>query len=121
MRLARRIVGEWRHITFNVCFAVTSLLAVLVYHAQPERVAIALVVLGMAGLLYWRSWLTLTIYVFGGAFGVTAESIAVSYGAWAYANPTVVGVPNWLFFLWGAAAAFIYQTSRELRKFGVRN
>ena len=88
---------------------------------------IAAIAIGAVSL-YWRTNLFLTaillvetaaaMYLFGkkedvffflGGFagGPIAEIIAVSTGAWKYSNPTFLGIPLWLPFLWGMAVFLI--------------
>ena len=49
----------------------------------------------------------LILFVLGGFFGVIAEAIAIANGAWTYTKSDFMGIPLWLFFLWGMAALYL--------------
>ncbi len=51
----------------------------------------------------------LKIFLFCGFSGALAEAFAVFFGPWSYANPDFIGVPFWLFILWGIASVFIVR------------
>lgn len=42
--------------------------------------------------------------------GFLAEAASVAAGAWTYTFPDVIGLPLWLFVVWGISALFIIDT-----------
>jgi hypothetical protein len=111
---------EWINIFFNCTFAILALLIPILFYKNNFLTISLLLVVAFIGLLKWKSWITLIMFIFGGIFGPISEIIAITYGVWKYTFPNFFSVPIWLFVLWGMAAAFLYQTALEFRKLGVK-
>ena len=114
------IKKEWWNILFNCIFAALALLITILFYKNNLLGTILLLIISIIGLLKWKSWVTLIIFLFGALWGPISESIAIRAGVWEYAVPNFFNVPIWLFVLWGIAAAFLYQTALEFRKLGVK-
>ena len=41
--------------------------------------------------------------------GPLAESVAIHFGAWTYAQPVFIGIPLWLPFVWGNAGLYVLR------------
>lgn len=41
--------------------------------------------------------------------GPLAESVAIHFGAWSYAQPVFIGIPLWLPFAWGNAGLYVLR------------
>ena len=118
---AKRLKQEQKNLFFNIIFVVLAITIVILFHENiPLTFALELI-LGIIGLLKWKSKRTLAIFIFAGLFGPTAEAIVIYKSqAWAYAFPTFVKlIPEWLFLVWANAGAFIYEMSKEIHKLGV--
>lgn len=115
----RKIIKkEWKNILFNCLFAFLALLITVLFFREPILATILLSLTSLLGLIKWKSKLTLAIFLFGGLWGPICEMIAINYGVWEYALPNFLNVPFWLFILWGMAAAFLFETAKELNKLG---
>lgn len=117
----KKIRKEWKNILFNLVFAILVITTVILLYQSIFFVTIILIALSLIALLKWKSWVTFVIFLFGAFWGSIAEIIAIAFGVWQYASPNFINIPIWLFILWGAAAAFIYQTALEIKKIGVKN
>jgi hypothetical protein len=111
---------EWWSILFNCVFALLAVIFPVLFYRNILLTTILLSVVAIVGLLKWKSWVTLIIFIFGALWGPISESIAIHYGVWQYAVSNFLNVPIWLFVLWGMAAAFLYQTALEFIKLGVK-
>ena len=60
---------------------------------------------------------SIMIFVVAGICGPIAEIIAIHYGIWQYAHPDFLGIPIWLFPLWGYASVFLNRFSNTLLYF----
>ena len=89
--------------------ALLSLIIPLVFKSQPETAAVLLLVTAIVMLLIKRSKKELILYTVIMISGPIAESIAIYFGAWTYAQPVFIGVPLWLPFVWGNAALYIIR------------
>ncbi|MCX6750940.1 MAG: hypothetical protein NTZ83_05760 [Candidatus Pacearchaeota archaeon] len=114
------IKKEWWNILFNCIFAILALLFPILFYKNIPLTTILLLIVSIIGLLKWKSWITLVIFIFGGLFGPLCEIIATKYGVWQYTLPNFLTVPIWLFLVWAMAAAFLYQTALEFIKLGVK-
>ena len=75
----------------------------------------ALIIAGIGAAMMVRGdrkdW---ALYVVCAILGSLAEMIAIYFGAWKYATPTVFGIPMWLPFVWGNAALYIVRMNRVI-------
>lgn len=116
----KTIKKEWGNIIFNCIFAILALLFPVLFYKNIILTTILLSIVSIMGLLKWKSWTTLTIFIFGGFFGAAAEIIATKYNVWTYSVSSFLNIPIWLFIVWSMAAAFLYQTALEFIKLGVK-
>lgn len=72
-----------------------------------------LVLLGLE-LIVWHEKMDILIFFVGAIVGPIAEVIAIAFGAWNYANPTVFGIPIWLPLAWGIITLSINRISNTL-------
>jgi hypothetical protein len=109
---------EWRNIVFNIAFSIVAILIVILFYEQILLTAILEGILGIIGLIKWKSKVTLSIFILGGIWGALAEMLVIyTSGAWAYKLPSLLNIiPLWLIFVWANAAAYLYETGKELRK-----
>jgi hypothetical protein len=121
MKMITRLERESHRIVFNIIIAILAIGSVVLFHRNTLLTGIILILVSILGLFVWKSKITLAVFLFCAiAFGV-AEIFVASFKIWTYAIPTSLGVPIWLFLLWGITGAFIYQTSKEIKKLGVKD
>lgn len=111
---------ESKNIFFNVVFLILNVLVVITLYKNNLLTFLILLVIALIGLFKWKSKLTLIIFICVGIIGPLLESLSISFGAWSYSSPDILNIPLWLLILWGNAGAFIYQTTREIKKLGVK-
>lgn len=56
----------------------------------------------------------LITFALGGIAGFFAEAIVVQKGAWEYARQDWLGLPYWLFLLWGSAGVGSYRLTQKV-------
>jgi hypothetical protein len=74
-----------------------------------------LMTLSLIGLSKWKNKETFILFILAAISGAFAEATAIYFGVWAYTLPDIIGVPYWLFVLWGNAGMFIYQMAIEIK------
>jgi hypothetical protein len=116
-RIIRR---EYLNIIFNVGFAILTLLIPIIFNKNIWLATILLILISLIALIKWRSSLTLIVFLFGALWGPISEMIAIYFNVWSYSYTNFINIPIWLFIVWGNAAAFIYQTTVEIKKLGVK-
>lgn len=114
---------EWKNIIFNIIFSIVAISIVIIFYERIVLTAILEGVLGIIGLIKWRSKVTLSIYVLGGVWLTLAEMMVIFMsGAWTYKIPSILHViPLWLIFVWANASAYLYETGKELKKIAEKN
>jgi hypothetical protein len=112
---------EWKNIIFNTIFAILALLIVIFFYENILYTTILLLIITLVGLLKWKSKLATITFFCGFIFGPIAEIIAISFGVWQYSVTNLINVPWWLFILWGDAAVFFFETTKEVKKLGVKD
>jgi len=117
-KLRRKLQQEWKSLLFNLVFAFLTMLFVILFYEHILLASIFIGVLGVVGLIKWKSKLTLSIFILTAILGTLAEMYTVSKGVWSYAVADLINVPSWLFFVWGNAGAFIYQTTLGIKRLG---
>ncbi|HLD38974.1 MAG TPA: hypothetical protein VJB05_01520 [archaeon] len=70
---------------------------------------VALIILWCFGIYFWHKKRDIILFVSGAIFGPLAETVAVYFGVWSYANPTFLGIPIWLPLVWGMAIVMIVR------------
>ena len=95
----------------NATLALATLLLTSVLWHYPVALTALLIVAGAAIYALRPSRTSLCVYATGFVFGPLAEGLAIQTGAWEYAEPSVLGIPVWLPFVWGNAALFIQNTA----------
>ena len=65
---------------------------------------IVMLVEGMVALGFWHDRYDLSVFLVIAVLGSLAEAVFVHFGAWQYANPTLLGVPLWFPVAFGTAA-----------------
>jgi hypothetical protein len=113
-------IREWKNITFNAVFALLTISIVIIFYKNIMITSVLLLILTIIGLLKWKSKLTIIIFIFGAIGGSISEMIAINYGVWNYSIINFLNIPFWLILVWGNATAFIYQTSLEIKRLGIK-
>jgi len=116
----KKIRKEWKNIIFNIIFGVLTLLIASFFYKNIILATSLLIIVTVIGLIKWKSKITIIIFILGAIWGPISEMIAIYLGAWNYSYPNFINIPIWLFFVWGNAAAFIYQTAIEIKKLGIK-
>lgn len=49
----------------------------------------------VVALVLWHDRLSVCFFLIIGVLGTLAEAVFVQFGVWAYANPTLLGIPLW--------------------------
>jgi uncharacterized membrane protein YoaT (DUF817 family) len=107
-----------RDLAFDVMFGASNLLTVSFLYRDILLAGAVLVILAALALFYRRSRIMVPVFIFGMVFGTFAEVFAVHLGAWSYASPDFLGVPIWLFVLWGNAGLLFYMVAMEFERLG---
>ncbi len=116
----KQLKEEKKNLFFNGLFAFSTLLITIMFFDKTFLAILSLGSIALAGLIKWKSRLTLLMFVFGALFGAIAEVIAIYFGVWSYSVSNFFNIPLWLLIVWGNVAAFIYQTAFEFKKLGIK-
>jgi hypothetical protein len=120
-KLEKKLRKEWKNILFNLAVMVLTLLAIIYFYKNSILTISLVSIIALIALIKWRSKITVVLFIGGGILFGILEILVVDFGAWQYNNPSVLGVPIWLFVIWGVTCGFIYQMALEIRKLGVKD
>jgi len=107
---------EYKEEIFNWSFAITTILVVIIFYRNIWLTNFLVLLIAIIGLFHWKSKRTLVTFILGSIFGVLAEMLCIQYGVWEYSFTNFYNVPIWLFFVWGNASAFLYQTAKLIKE-----
>jgi len=122
-KFEKRLRREWKNIIFNCIFSIAIILIVILFYKNILLTIILEAIVVIIGLIKWKSKLTLAVFLFGAFWGAIAEMVVIyTSGALVYSLPNILNlIPAWLFIIWGAAAAFIFETANEIKSLGVKD
>ena len=112
---------EVKNILFNLAFCIFVLGTVIIFYKNILLTFILVLFGSILALIKWKSYRTLIIFFIGGLWGPVSEMLAIKAGVWTYTTTSLFGVPLWLFLVWGDAAAFIYETAKEIKRIGIKD
>lgn len=87
--------------------AVVTLAVPAFFWHQSAVATFLLLIASVIMLTIERDEKLLVLYVAIFVAGPLAEAVLIAFGAWSYANSSVLGFPIWLPFVWGNAALYI--------------
>ncbi|MEK6888083.1 MAG: hypothetical protein AABX14_04005 [Candidatus Aenigmatarchaeota archaeon] len=91
-----------------ILFSLGTIATSLLYENTP-LLTVTLIILWCFGIYFWHKKRDIILFVSGAIFGPLAETVAIHFGAWSYANPTLLGIPLWLPFGWGITIVMIVR------------
>lgn len=102
-----------KEVLFLSCLVISSIFIVVTFYTNNLTTTALLL---MIFVLSWKFLDEKDKYVFvvGAIIGPVIEIIAIYFGVWRYANPTLLGIPMWLPVLYGIASIFIERIARKL-------
>jgi len=104
MKLSRQIGKE---LAFEAALFAAGACEIAWCYTRPVLLTVLVVLTALVAFAFWRRRDMVWVYVLGGIIGPCGEMISVRAGAWAYANPTFLGIPLWLPFAWGLVVVLI--------------
>ena len=111
---------EWNKVIFNVVYALLNLVLTVLFYDKILFLTMLLIILAIVGHFIWKSKITLIIWGVWAIGGPLTEVICIYFGVWSYSYSSFLGIPLWLILLWGNTAAYIYEFSKLISRFGVK-
>jgi len=96
---------------------VFAVFTIILFKGHNLMVIVLLIIGWILALQIWHTREDIMLFVVAGICGAIAEIIAIHYGIWQYAHPDFLGIPIWLFPLWGYASVFLNRFSNTLLYF----
>ena len=114
MARKRASSGEVKPLVFDVMLFFVLVLLLSFLYQNNLLLTIVLAVFGLTVTKFFPHKNDLWYFFPAAILGSLGEVIAVSYGVWQYANPTLAGVPLWLPLGWGLSAMIAIRVSHDL-------
>lgn len=99
----------------NALLALATLLLTAFLWRRPFVLVPLLALAGLAMVRIEKHKSAVYIYIVAFCAGPLSEALVIYFGAWAYAEPYMFGVPFWLPFIWGNTGLFINRLSQFVR------
>lgn len=99
----------------NALLALVTLLLTGFLWRRPFVLVPLLALIAVAMVRIEKHKSAIYIYVVAFCAGPLSEALVIYFGAWAYAEPYILGVPLWLPFIWGNAGLFIHRLNQYVR------
>ncbi|WDP88492.1 MAG: hypothetical protein HUN04_01535 [Desulfobacter sp.] len=91
-----------------------TLVLICLFFTNNLLLAPVLAMIFIAGLIHRKSRFKSALGLFALIFGTWGEYICCKYALWIYANPTVLGLPGWLPFVWPILLVNMWEISEYL-------
>lgn len=108
------IEGKQREILLEMALPAIAVASVALLWRNNLILTIILFVESAVALYMWREKADILLFFGGFVGGPTAEVIAINFGGWTYSNPTLLGAPMWLPFLWGLAVLVMKRSAQTV-------
>lgn len=107
-------VGE--EVLLETIIFILTIIFIATFWSKNILLAFTLFALYLVGNLFWHKKYDYIYYLTGLIVGPVAEIVATYFGAWTYANPTILNIPIWLPFAWGLATVMIIRIAQTIIK-----
>ena len=117
MKFKKKIGKE---LLFDVAlFMLEIMLISLLYNYNILLLGATFIIILIANRFWYKPY-ELYFLIAGAVVGPVAEIISIYFGAWAYTNPTILGIPIWLPLAWGLATMLIKRIAEIFVKIEIR-
>lgn len=113
MKFTKRIKKELIFDTLLLFFVVFS---VAKYYKNNNLLFFLIAIAWLVAVMLWHTKKDVYFFIIGGIIGPISEIICIYFGAWSYANPSFLGIPIWLPFLWGSSVMMVNRVAQTLIK-----
>lgn len=109
-----RSMSERQKTILSIALATITLLFTAFLWTSSLLLTSLLLVVGVGMFLLDKQKSAFFAYLIAFGFGPLSEAIVIQFGAWAYAQPDLLGFPVWLPFLWGNAGLFLNRLNLHI-------
>ncbi|MBS3051354.1 MAG: DUF2878 family protein [Candidatus Aenigmarchaeota archaeon] len=109
--MLRLIEKNKREIFYETIFYLVGIGSTILFYKNNILLTGILFISWMFAIKIWHGKKDVQVYIVSAVFGPVGEMAAIYFGVWSYSNPTVLGIPMWLPFLWGMAGMLLYRIS----------
>lgn len=96
-----------KELLFDIVLFGVGILFIVLFYQNNILLTALLLVAWLFALKFWHKKHDAYFFIVGAIVGPIGEIIAIYFGVWQYANPSFLGIPMWLPFVWGLAIVLI--------------
>lgn len=89
-----------KELVFDIILFSVGTIAISLFYKDNILLTVLLVLGSLFGMKLWYKRHDIYFFIVGAIIGPIGEIIAIYFGAWQYANPTLLGIPLWLPLAW---------------------
>ena len=105
-----------RELFYEFLLFIAGIASVCLFFKNNILLMVVLIAGWIIGILVWHEKHDIIFFLVGAILGSLGELVCVNYGVWRYENPSFLGIPIWLPFVWGLSAVFIKRVSETFLK-----
>jgi hypothetical protein len=103
-----------RDMLINLLLIFLGIFAIVKFYHRNLFLAIILAIISFAFIKMWNTKHDTVFYFIAAVIGPLAEIVCIHFGAWEYSNPSFLGIPAWLPFVWGISFLSIRRVSETI-------
>ena len=96
-----------KELVFEIILFSAGIAAISLFYKNNLLLTVLLILAWLIGIKFWHKKHDIYFLLAGAIIGPLGEIVCIHFGAWQYANPTFLGIPIWLPFVWGLAVVLI--------------
>ena len=96
-----------KELIYEIILFCGGILAISLYYENNLLLTALLAIAWMIGIKTWHKKHDIYFLLAGATIGPVGEIVCIHFGAWQYANPSFLGIPMWLPFVWGLAVVLV--------------
>lgn len=100
----------------TILFPILTLSSVIILWNFNYLLTLVLFLIAVLWLYFNYEKNYILTFVICSLLGAFAEVVAIQFGVWQYSNPSFLGVPIWLFPLWGLASLTMMSINSTIRE-----
>lgn len=100
----------------TILFSILTLSSVIILWNSDYLLTLVLFLIAVFWLYFNYEKNYILTFVICSILGAFAEVIAIQFGVWQYSNPSFLGIPIWLFPLWGLASLTMISINSTIKE-----
>ena len=89
-----------RELVFDLILFIAAIILISLFYRDNLILTVMLILTCLVGFKFWYKKHDAYFFIAAAIIGPVGEIVVIYFGAWSYANPTILGIPVWLPLAW---------------------